>query len=189
MQGSGNVAQPGGGALGRDSQLRRARAARIIELKLNNVPNGDVALMMGGLNEKTIRREMVWAEAQGIIDEVRKTFTDKLLTKAAKVYETALDMEATEANVAVIKVHEHKLKAARDVAIGTGVLSKEAVPKSARDAVPNLEGYIEIYKARMALRSAEVIDADILPDIAPSSSEINAADIAADNETPHVASE
>ncbi len=148
------MAQPGGGALRANSPLRRARAQRVVELLLNNVPLKDIGMMLGGLNEKTIRRERTWAEQHGVVEEVTKRFTDKLLNKAANIYEKTLDLEANEANVALVKVHDLKLKAARDIVQGTGVLSKDKGAKVPKDAVPSLEGYVEIYKAKMQLRAA-----------------------------------
>jgi len=83
------------------------------------------------VNEKTIRREQKWADEHGVTDQVRKEFTDRLLLKAQKVYDETLDMDAHTVDPKVAKLQAVKLKAASDIAHGTGVLRKESAKPSA----------------------------------------------------------
>lgn len=128
--------------------IRKARASRIIEMKISGVPKGDIAAMLN-IDPKTVYHEAKWAQAQGIVEEVQRAFSERLSRKALKTYEDILDMDANTVDPKTVKARELKFKAAKSVSEGIGTLGMKTSVRQTQTL--NLDSYMELRRARQAL--------------------------------------
>jgi transposase len=96
-----------------DKGLQKLQAAQIIELRVRGKSVPEIAEMFG-ISPETVRRRTQLAEREGMLTDATNQILG-LLSKASKVYEDVL-AQREDPKLA--------LEAARDIAFGTGVLSK-----------------------------------------------------------------
>jgi transposase len=103
-----------------------------------------------GVSEVTIRKWTREGIAKGLAEEIRAQIAERLLPKAARTYEDILSTSAEELAVAH-KGHEVKLKAARDIAKGLGVLRPESQSTQRRlSASMDLDQYMALRESKAA---------------------------------------
>lgn len=115
--------------------MRRARAATIVEARLHGV-NRDVLAEKFGVSEGRISQIVKWAEENGVVEEVRERMKHDLLPAAEKIYKKILTADPKDLqdpkNMQILKARELQLKAARQVAEGTGALRKHQESKTTK---------------------------------------------------------
>lgn len=147
----------------RDPVLRRAKLTQMVELAIRGVPTRDLATLMG-VGTKTIENWKNEAKRTGIIEEVTARFQNEMLPKAASVYNAILDADVEQMTQdKTTKAHELKLKAARDIAQGLGVLRKNLGEVRAKKVL-DLDGYMELRKARHVLEDKRGQQRPLPPD-------------------------
>jgi hypothetical protein len=155
--------------------IRRTRAALMVEMQVKGVTTDDISKHFN-VSKQRVGQITKWAEAEGLVDEVRAKMQMELIPAAAAAYKEILDAPAVMlADKSVNKGYALKLNAAKQVSEGLGTFRKAPTTTfKAKAEVPDLEGYYELRKQR-ALRAsqeaeglshAEIIEADFI-DAAP----------------------
>lgn len=142
----------------RNPELRKARAQRIIELIMTNMNQEDIGRLLG-LNRRTIYNEQQWAIKHGILEEVKKNFSEKLLQKAAKIYEDTMDLDADTVEPKTAQIRKLKLEAARDVAQAAGVVGKQPTVTAKVTSTDTLDGYLANRATRLTMNAQDAITA------------------------------
>ena len=139
--------------------LRKERARLVAELRLKGKPVKEIGELLN-LNSKTIERDTKYAEEHGLIAVARQRIIDKLIPKAEGIYEQVLTAPAAElADKGVLKGHELKLKAARQVAEGTGLFRKASESSMVARETIDLQRWV----ALNAEPAPEAVDAEPVP--------------------------
>lgn len=149
----------------KNKAIKQARIEQSIELQIKGVPTQDVATLLN-VDKHTIKQWNKRAEEQGLVEGVRARIMDQILPKAINVYEEILSTapEILESKQ-LIKAQELRLKAARDVAHGTGALRKEASSLTAkRTQTIDLDEYMKLREAKLAHRTpigGEIVEGEL----------------------------
>lgn len=141
----------------KDEKVKAALALRIQGAKTKDVAE------LFGVSEVTIRKWTREGIAKGMAEEIRNQIAEKLLPKAAATYEDILNTSAVDL-AAAHKGHEVKLKAARDIAKGLGVLRPESQVTSRSTKVSM---GLDDYMAMRATRNVKQVEAEVIDVEAP----------------------
>jgi DNA-binding MarR family transcriptional regulator len=140
--------------------MRRARMQIIVEQRLRGVSGTDLAKQFG-VTKQRISELTKQAEKLGIVEEVRERMKYSLLPKAEQVYADIFSTDAASlADKNVLKGHELKLKAAKDVAAGLGAFKNESASSKSESKTLTLRSYYDgLRPATVSGHSGDVIDA------------------------------
>lgn len=106
-----------------DSHIKTLQAMELVRARVEGKTVEEAGASLG-LTRATAYRRLKWAEENGLLNEMRNIVLSKIVPKALAAYEKALDLVDTTSPEA-LEVHKVKLTAAKDIAYGAGVLSKD----------------------------------------------------------------
>lgn len=127
-----------------------ARQEQAAALSVKGVPQTDIAMLLG-VSKRTVVSYLNSARQNGILQKVQDRLLDSALPQAVKVYEEILNANPDELTQRkIVKAQELRLRAARDIAQGTGALrAKVAAPQ---EKIVDLDGYYQLREARRIVR-------------------------------------
>jgi hypothetical protein len=132
------------------------------ELQVKNIPLKDTASLLG-VSKRLLIKWNKEAVALGLVEEIREKFASQLLPKAANIYDEILSAKPEDLKE-IVKARELQLKAAKEVATGVGAFRASQTKTTKSSESLDLQGYIEMAKARKALAAQDMPTArEILP--------------------------
>jgi transposase len=140
--------RPKGGSALANPALRAIRAQAIIEARAKNVPVKELAGLYN-CSEQTIYRYINWAEKEGILGELQNRVRQQLGKLSLDVYESAMKANPAAISPTEIEARKMQLGAAKDVAFGSGILTKKTEQHVTKET-ESLAWYYELREKRIS---------------------------------------
>lgn len=123
----------------RNPALRAARAITLVQGRMRGLTMRELAQQVQR-SEETVRRELRWAEQEGLVQQYQDQILRELSPKAIAAYQETFDTPTGAIDRDTARALKLKIEAARDIHKGTGVF-KDGGTSAARVDLDTIDIY------------------------------------------------